>query len=572
MKDLDSLRSRLLSAFAPGPRAPETWTEADETTRTVAAIRARHDSPAVEADKRTVAMAVAAFRKTGAHDGYRGLKYVCLGAGSADERGWSLFSDKPLRGKLLALLDAETEFRRRLKCFQSLMLAYWSFPLNSASPAAVEGWLATRAWMAVTRFDLQRTKGGKPAWFSVLTEHDNLLGDAPCDRYGKALLAGNGAELRQAIEGLAIPSDSWVMEEAVVAQMKAAAKLSHADFKAVLHELLPIATGKAGVSVSKALQVRCVAMLVSRYARCSDRPENMALRDAAVTVIGNPWLRRASWDASVVDAAGKPDGEAREMVNGWLKRRLIKDFFELLSADGTGDTRRLDYWLRFEPLIEDMWFALGSDARWRRGESFNDFRERAKGRLINLEQTTADNNAFVMRMGEYLAVEFGAQGNAFYLFRWDRLPQRLLDKLTSGKERVDVEISSLKAASNEGRLIHKDSAGRGLSWEQKFDQSICPLIDHRPEEPPRRLGGRAVARPQQQPEVRRVASHPEPQIHKAGLAEIEKFAAGWGLRVEDHRNKGGALWVIADERISAVAFALKAWGFRHKPGKGWWRE
>lgn len=572
MKDLDSLRTRLVSVFAPGSRAPDTWTEPEETTRMAAMVRARHDSPAVEADKRTVAMAVAAFRKTGTPDGYRGLKYVCLGAGSADERGWSLFSDKPLREKLLALLEAETELRRRLKCFQSLMLAYWSFPLNSASPAAIEGWLATRAWMAVTRFDLQRTKGGKPAWFSVLTEHSNLLGDDPCNRYGKALLAGNGAELRQAVEGLAIPSDSWVMEEAVVAQMMAASKLNHADFKAVLHDLLPIATGRAGVSVSKAIQVRCVAILVSRYARCSDRPENMILRDAAVAVIGNPWLRRTSWDASVVDSAGRPDGEAREMVNGWLKRRHIKDFFELLSVDGKGDTRRLDYWLRFEPIIEDMWFALGSDARRRRGENFNDFRDRAKGRLINLEQTTADNNAFVMRMGEYLAVEFGVNGHAFFLFRWDSLPKRLLDKLTSGKELVDVDLSALKSDSREARLIHKDSASKGLTWEQKFDQSICPLIGHRPEEPPRRLGGRAAARPQQQPEVRRVVRQPENQIHKTGIAEIEKFAAGWGLKVEDHRNKGGALWVIADERISAVAFALKAWGFRHKPGKGWWRE
>ena len=538
----------------------------------VAAILARHDSPAVAADKRTVSMAVAAFRRNGKPDGYRGLKHVCLGAGSPDERGWSLFVDKPLREKLLALLDAETELRRRLKCFQALLLAYWSFSVGTASPAAVEGWQATRTWLAARRLALDKTQERKPGWFAVLAEHDNLLGDAPCDRYGKDLLAGNGAELRQAIAGLAIPSDSWVMEEAVVAQMKAAAKLSHADFKAVMHELLLIATGRAGVSVSKVLQIRCVAMLVSRYARCSDRPENMALRDVAVTVIGNPWLRRASWDAYVVDASGRPDGEAREMVNGWLKQRLIKDFFELLSADGTGDTRRLDYWLRFEPFIEDMWFALGSDARWRRGESFNNFRERAKGRLINLEQTTVDNNAFVMRMGEYLAVEFGARENAFYLFRWDRLPQRLLDKLTSGKERVDVEISSLKAASNEGRLIHIDSAGRGLSWEQKFDHSICPFIGRRPEEPPRRLGGRSAERPQQQSEIRRVVSQPEPQIYKTELAEIEKLAVAWGLKIEDRRDKGGALWVIADERISAVAFALKAWGFRHKHGKGWWRE
>jgi hypothetical protein len=572
MKDLDSLRSRLVSVFAPGPRAPESWTETNEMTRTVAAIRARHDSPAVEADKRTVGMAVAAFRKTGQPDGYRGLKYVCLGAGSADERGWCLFSDKPLRERLLALLDAETELRRRLKFFQSMMLAYWSFPLNSAAPAAVEGWLAVRAWMAVTRFDLQRTKGGKPEWFSVMTEHSNLLGDDPCDRYGKALLAGKTDDLRQAVEGLAIPSDSWVMDEAIVSQMKAASNLSHGDFKAVLTDLLLIATGKRGMAVSSALQTRCVAMLVSRYARCPDRPEHPALRDAAVSVIGNPWLRRASWDASVVDAGGKPDGEARDMVNGWLKERLIKDFFELLSADGTGDTRRLDYWLRFEPFIQDMWFALGSDARWRRGENFNDFRDRAKGRLIHLEGTTADNNAFVMRIGEYLAVEFGAQGNAFYLFRWDGLPKRLMDKLTSGKERVDVDISALKSDSKVARLIHKDSAGKGLTWEQKFDQSICPLIGERPAQPARRLGAATRARaaptqtfiPAAQPSVGIMDDKDLPVL----LSRVKAL----GIDVVDHRSQQGALWVIADDSNKMLTARLKAHGFRYKNPKGWWRE
>jgi hypothetical protein len=97
------------------------------------------------------------------------------------------------------------------------------------------------------------------------------------------------------------------------------------------------------------MQIKCVASLVSRYAKCSERPEHQGLRDAAVSIVGNPWLRRASWDANVLGDTGQPDDGARELVYGWLKRRLITDFFELLSSDATGDRRRLDYWLRFEP-------------------------------------------------------------------------------------------------------------------------------------------------------------------------------------------------------------------------------
>ena len=571
--DLDALRSRLGSSFAPGPRIPQEWSEPEETTRVLAEVRRRHDGPAVEADKRTVAMAVAYFRTNGKPDGWRGLKYVCFGVGSSDERGWCLLSDKPLRKKLVDIVSKEPEPRRQMKCFQALLIGYWTFPVNASSPSAVEGWLELRKWLAGRRELLESTATRRPGWLSVLASHVNLLGEYPCDRYGRRLLEGDGSELHAAIEGLAIPSDSWVPEEAVAAQMKAALALGDSEYKAILPKLIPIATGKAGMDLSPSLKARCVAMLVSRYARCSDRPESMVLRDAAVSVIGNPWLRRAAWDASVVDSQGRPDGDAREMINAWLKRRLITDFFELLSADGTGDRRRLDYWLRFEPFIDDMWFALGGDARWHRGENFKEFRGRAKGRLLNLESTTSDNNAFVMRLGEYLAVEFGAKGNAFYLFKWDNLPQRLLQKLTSGKEQVDVDIHALKSNANSGRLIHKDGGSYGLSWEQKFDQSICPLIGRKPEQPARRRGAQATAHAGVPPAAPRHVETPALAPQTAGLEEIKKLAATWGLRVEDNRPQGGYLWVhVDDESISAVGCALKAWGFRQRPGKGWWRE
>ena len=68
------------------------------------------------------------------------------------------------------------------------------------------------------------------------------------------------------------------------------------------------------------------------------------------------------------------------MVEGWLKRRLIKDFFELLARDGAADLRRLNYWLKWEPEISDMWFLLGEDARRNKTEAFLSVRKRMAGR------------------------------------------------------------------------------------------------------------------------------------------------------------------------------------------------
>lgn len=505
-------------------------------------VRERHDGPGSPPDPATIAEAVSYFRRNGAPDGWRGMKRACFGAGSLDERGWCLLSDKPLRENLLSTAQGQEEARKRVRCYQSLLSCYLGFRLSASDEKARSGWLSLRDWLLARLPAVERDSSRKPTWLATLLSHRNLLRDDPCGRYGQKLLAGDGSEFGEAMTGLGIPSDSWVPEEAVMSQMRSAASLGDEEFRSILPDLLAIAMGKAGLIPSKSLQTRCVSLLVSRYAKVSGTPEHMGLRDAAVSTIGNPWLRRASWDATVVDDRGRPDNAAREMVYGWLKRRLIKDFFELLSADGAGDSRRLDYWLRFEPFIDDMWFALGSNARWKRGESVEDFRNRAKGRLLNLEGTTADNNAFIMRMGSHVAIEFGETGNALYLFRWDGLPPAVMQKLISGKERVDVTINQLK--SSDHVLLtkqHRDSPVAMESWEQKFDAEICQLL----------------GRPKERP---------------AFVPDLEEVLKGYKVGGEDRRPQGGALWIWADDSHSGFSSKVRKMGFNYKSGKGWWRE
>ena len=374
-----------------------------------------------------------------------------------------------------------------------------------------------------------------------MERHAELLTNLPCEKFGKALLGGDSIGLRDAMSNLSIPGDSWVIEEAVVAQMKAAALLRDEVFKTALPDLIGIAMGRTGVTVGESLRIRCVAILVTRYAACSAKPEQPALRDAATGTLGNPWLRRSQWDAWV-RKDGRPHDQAREMVFGWLKGRLITDFFELLSVDGINDHRRLSYWLRFAPFVEDMWFALGTSAQYRHGEQFTDFRERAKGRLLDLEGTTADNNAFVMRIGAYLAVEFGSSGNAFFLFRWDALRPSVLKALTSGKARGGIWINELKNETQELKLRHVDSPVALKSWEQKFDDKLTKFIDQKPEQRP------------------------------ACVPDLDKFLVQANVQAADLRERGGALWVFTEERTSGLARRLKDLGFGYRYGRGWFKE
>ena len=50
------------------------------------------------------------------------------------------------------------------------------------------------------------------------------------------------------------------------------------------------------------------------------------------------------------------------------------------------------------------------------------------------------------------------------------------------------------------------------------------------------------------------------------------FVMNNGLKPMDNRKIRGALWVLAESLPAHIEAKLSAWGFRLKPGKGWWRE
>ncbi|MBK3744666.1 hypothetical protein G3A39_36265 [Paraburkholderia aspalathi] len=502
-----------------------------------------HGGAAIVADSRSIMAAIADFERSGVIGGFRDLKYVCLGIGALDDEGWSVLADELLRGKVARTIEQQSAAHRRLRCFQALLFSYFSFPVNGseASEESKTGWRGLRGWLRAERDRLIELLDFKPPWFETLLRHAELLTGQPCDQFGADLLRGDATALNEVREGLSIPETSWVIEEAVLAQMRAAAALEDTRFKAVLADMLAIAMGRVGVSISEALTTRCVALLVSRYARCVDRPEQPALRDASTSTIGNPWLRKDRWNV-LVRVGKQADDLARDMVSFWLKERLVADFFELLSEDGINDERRVAYWLRFVPFVEDMWFALGQSALNSRDRKFKEFRERAKGRLLRLEGTTADNNAFVMRIGNYLAVEFGESKNAFYLFRWNSLTPSLAQSLNSGRASETVHIGELKGESREDTIRHRDSPVALKSWEQKFDDRLTKLIGKKPETRP------------------------------ACVPDLEVLVDEARVKVNDLRGTGGALWVYEEGRSTYLARKLQSMGFSFRAGRGWFKE
>jgi hypothetical protein len=536
---LESLQRSLTLAIEAPLKHSSNWTDDVATARMVKAVRERHDGPGKSPDTQTLAMAVARYRLTGEPEGWRGLKRVCYGAGLVDQNGWSIIGDDSLLADLLLRAESQESSRKEMKCYQALLSAYFSFRIFQADAKTQAGWMKLREWLGAKLWHVTKYAGRLPSWLITLVEHENLLREGACDRYGPELLAGYANEFKAVLTAIGIPSDSWVPEEAIFAQIRAATSLSDEGFREILPAILSVACGNAGMEPTRELRMRSVGLLLSRYALISGTPLDMQLRDAAVEQIGNPWVKKAVWDAVVLASDGSPDNAAREMVGAWMKRRLITDFFDILTGDG----RRLDYWMRFEPYIEDMWFALGVNARLNHSEEFRNFRGRATGRLLNLDGTTSGNNAFVMRMGEYLAVEFGEEGNEFYLFKTSELHESLSQKLLSGKDSVEIGIHLLRNGENAVfRGAHSDISSSLISWEQKFDEVICPLIGITPKE--------------------RAAFVPD-------LESIIKF---YEVKGQDLRDKGGALWVLANNTQAALNEKLLNLGFAYRVGKGWWKS
>lgn len=553
MDSLELLSNHLNQALGERKITTRQWGQSQLMTKALAEVQKVFDNPISSLSERSIEKVLREYRQSGHLPSFLDLKYACFGIVQPVD-AWRLLNDEQLFATLLHHVDdTKLEPRRFRKCYQGLLAGYFNYPIFDKE-TVLENWKRLRQFLT-DHLPIVREISPPATWASMLNEHENLLGTKPCIRYARELLTGNSGELRSILyNGLGIARESWVWQGVVLSQMKVACGYEDKSFQEDLDRLLRIIEANSDI-LSGRLTIQCVAALTIRYAECREHPEHGGLRDAAIGKIGNPWLKKTSWDVHVKTKDGQPHEDARQMVNGWLKRRLIKDFFEILSDDGTADQRRLDYWLRFEPIIEDMWFALGPHAQQHRGQNFKEFKKMANGRLLRLDSPgSAQNNAFIMRLGEWIVVEFGAKGNACFVFNAENLPFDL------SKDWVNGNDTGLKSKRYRERFVHRDSSSS--RWEQKLNNIIGPLIRFSPSIIQNSL------RAERTPRERALLA---PDRDQAMIAYIRDKLK---LPIEDNRAKGGALWVLVDSEMTMAnqRDSLIAFGFKHRPGKGWWKE
>ena len=179
---------------------------------------------------------------------------------------------------------------------------------------------------------------------------------------------------------------------------------------------------------------------------------------------------------------------------------------------------------------------------------------------VNLEGATSENNAFVMKIGDLLIVEFGKTGNAAYLFDATNPPFQLHGSVHLKND--------LKHRRKLGSMDHRD--GHEL-WEHKFRRTITEHTSIRNENPfvTHRSKG---ARPSE--ETQSSLSNPAGGVFMPNNFEhlFKSFCAERGLRFKDWRATGGKIIVHVNADNPKISGTLGQWGFKFDRRAGVWMK
>lgn len=449
-----------------------------------------------------------------------------------------------------------------IKAWRGLLSSYFSYSgPDTADKTGKANWEAIRTFLKETFPSLLERRKATPSWALKLGEHLNLLDDNPCERYAFTSLHGDTAPTEELRKDLAIPQTSWLINELVRAQVSWACSLEDSKYKLCLPHL-----AKALRAVPIYVNMGLIQIL-TRYSHCEDASENSDLSQLAVEYWGNPKLPgNMRW--------GHVDREIKAMVLKWLIGRDLETFFDLMTSDNRADQdqRRLKFWRRYLGSIQDASFALGHKAWHSQNKDYVELRRINEGRIAKLIHPDQANNVFIMIVGKYAIVEFGAKGNACYCFTRDDLPFRLSDRQLAGD---GTQLKS-KEQGYRFHLPHIDK--KEESWEEAFEKKLSDL-GIGPDKPSANLGHPTKrVRTNHGTRVRGAQFEYATQQTLGTMAsnvpftieELKDFVGRFGLKVIDMRHRGGNLSVKPDCDMLAVKNQLGRWNFKRKVGMGWW--
>ena len=482
---------------------------------------------------------------------FRDARLVSFGLGlNVEEIGHCLLEDRALFRTLLDEIsqwrDVPRQFR---KCYQGLVRSYFEYDGMAPNADAVghKNWLLLRTYLQQNLRYIQDDKTINPEWVDCVRENPNLFSDKPAKTYGQELLQDNSERVDQICKLIGISDASWFMRALLIGQIEAAAQQTDAAFQGLVSRLLQ------RIADNHVVRSQGLRLILERYIGIAQPPLHVELKECAAQWWGNPWL------SSNQSAWGGVSEAARNMVAQWLTSEFIDLFFTLLAEDGSGDSRRVKFWQQYVPSITYIRFALGRHVMQSLDKNFVDLRKKLKGLIVVLDDSARANNAFIMGIGDLMAIEFSTQSNAFYGYSQKHpLPFNLKIPVRSGP--VDGH-NSLKNSNYILRLGHQDYILGSAHWEDRFEKEFQENFNISP-------SIRNVVKDSDIPYKTRKGA-PNPYSNNIHLKE---FADKIGGSIQDNTAMGGALWVYTKEFNEYADRVLRGSGFHYAAGKGWWRK
>ena len=487
-------------------------------------------------------------------------------------------------------------FRRIL---QGLVASYFSFDPDSSlsSNTQRQNWNILRNYIAS---NLSRAKGvTNPDWLNCCLEHPSLFSESPGDDFIDQVLKGETNKLEATLE-LLRAKESWLPRELILSQVK---KITSFDDDKFMSYVSPILSA---IIPHRTIQNKALALLVNRYAQTQNAPIHTDLKEITVSKWDNPWLTgsQKKWPTEVTE-------EGRALIADWLKSEFIEAFFTKMAEDGNTDRRRLDFWMKYRKHMNHVHFALGSAIIESTDPDLIFLKNKMKGLISSIKNRKHDN-AFIMYMGDVIAVEFSQNGNALYLY--DASNSAPFD-LTRPLDLAKDGRNSLKNTSGIS-FRHQDGVNGFAHWEaacfsfmaRKFgihpdkalDKNRKPFVSaestfiyapakpveeawspYRPE-----INNSTSKDDYQIPVFTLPKSPPAPITHvvsgKTSWAELynqpysdqllTSTCYAFGFDIQDHRSNGGSIWVNIGNSNSERNRVFTNWGFKYKATKGWWKN
>lgn len=512
----------------------------------------------------------------------------------------SLLSEPEKFDKFLGLPDGIEQWKDRpawyRRVLQGLVISYFTYDpfLPSERDEKKDGWIKLRDYL-YKNIEFAAEKNN-PEWLECCVKHKSLFTSQPGDDFAEKVLSGDNEELNSVLE-LLRAKESWFPRELVLGKIRVVTEKYNSNaFEKMVDPLLDM------LEEHKTIVDDGLSLLINRYAKSGDLKAHDRLKDVIVLRWDNPWLQGSikKWPAQVTK-------EAKELVSEWLTGEFIEAFFTKLAEDADSDTRRMNFWMTYRKQMKHVRFALGTDFMRSSDPDVIFLKNKMKG-LYSKILGRAKSNAFIMFMGDVIAVEFGAANNALYLYSTTTgMPFNLDEDL---QETVDGR-NSLKSKRLGESYTHQDIQGGYKCWEQRIADELFVNFGVKSDswQTSKYASAKSSARSsgsysalhastggvshQSKSSIegahipvfanrnKNVITTDRIQVGKTSWADL--FAKPYsiellieasnifGFLVEDNRAVGGAIWVRVDGDNSTRNRVLRNWGFQYKANKGWWK-